>query len=244
MTSDRIDELIALAALGELTAADERELDQATRADGAVAEELADALATAAALQRPAVEDPPPRLRDNVLAAISETPQEGSDVGPGEGGRGDTTPVVVPITSARSRRWLPVLAGVAAAAVLLVGGIVVVSQNDADTDDLVAVTEASDAVTQVLTGELGADLLVTYSESEGAVVVEGQDVPTVGDTKTYQLWLIDDDGATSAGLFRPAEDGSVLERLDGVDPTGFVLGLTEEPVGGSDSPTLPILAST
>jgi hypothetical protein len=36
----------------------------------------------------------------------------------------------------------------------------------------------------------------------------------------------------------------VLERLDGVDPTGFTLGVTEEPAGGSDAPTLPILAST
>ena len=50
--------------------------------------------------------------------------------------------------------------------------------------------------------------------------------------------------ATSAGLFRPDGGGVVLERLDGVDPTGFTLGVTEEPAGGSESPTLPILAST
>ena len=85
---------------------------------------------------------------------------------------------------------------------------------------------------------------MTYSESEDAVVVEGTDVPTIDDTETYQLWLVGDEGITSAGLFRPAVDGSVLERLDGVDPTGFVLGVTQEPAGGSESPTLPILAST
>ena len=139
---------------------------------------------------------------------------------------------------------LPVLAGVAAAAVLLVGGIVVVSQNDSGSGDVAAVMEAPDAVTQVLAGDLGGTLSVTYSVSEDAVVVEGIDVPAIDDTATYQLWLVGDQGATSAGLFRPAVDGSVLERLDGVDPTGFVLGVTQEPAGGSESPTLPILAST
>ena len=136
------------------------------------------------------------------------------------------------------------LAGVAAAVVLLVGGIVVVSQNDSGSGDVAAVIEAPDAVTQVLAGDLGGTLSVTYSVSEDAVVVEGIDVPTIDDTATYQLWLVGDEGATSAGLFRPAVDGSVLERLDGVDPTGFVLGVTQEPAGGSESPTLPILAST
>lgn len=244
MTSDRIDELIALAALGELSSEEERELDEAARADEIVAEDLADALATAAAIQHSAMEHPPAGLRDSVLAAIRDTPQEGSGAGPGPRGVGQLSDVVVPITSARSRRSRPLLAAVAAAAVLLVGGIVVVSQDDAGTGDVAAVMEARDAITQVLEGELGGTLLVTYSESEDAMVVEGQGVPAIGDTETYQLWLVDDDGATSAGLFRPAEDGSVSERLNGVDPTGFVLGVTEEPAGGSNSPTLPILAST
>ncbi len=241
MTPERIDELIALAALGELSAQEELELDEAARLDPAVDAELAEALETAAAIQRTGAEDPPAGLRDGVLAAIRETPQEGV------GGSTDeeaASGVVVPIDSRRGRRWLPLLAGVAAAAVLILGGIVVVSQNDAGTDDVAAVIEAPDAVTQVLVGELGDSLLVTYSVEQDAVVVEGQGVPTLGDARTYQLWLVADDAATSAGLFRPDADGVVLERLDGVDPTGFVLGVTEEPAGGSASPTLPILAST
>jgi anti-sigma-K factor RskA len=241
MTPERIDELIALAALGELSVQEERELDEAARVDPAVEADLAEALETAAAIQRPGAEDPPAGLRDGVLAAIRNTPQDQVDPT-----RGDDTSsgVVVPISGARSRRWLPLLAGVAAAAVLIVGGIVVVSQNDSGTDDVVAVIEAPDAVTQVLVGELGESLLVTYSVEQDAVVVEGQGVPAIGDDRTYQLWLVADDAATSAGLFRPDEGGVVLERLDGVDPTGFVLGVTEEPAGGSESPTLPILAST
>jgi anti-sigma-K factor RskA len=241
MTSERIDELIALAALGELSEQEERELDEAVRTNDTVAAELAEALETAAAIQRTGAEDPPVGLRDGVLAAIRDTPQEQVD-----GSSGDDAPSgdVVPIGGARSRRWLPLLAGVAAAAVLVVGGIVVVSQNDSGTDDVIAVIEAPDAVTQVLVGELGESLLVTYSVEQDAVVVEGQGVPTIGDDRTYQLWLVADDAATSAGLFRPDASGVVLERLDGVDPTGFTLGVTEEPAGGSESPTQPILAST
>jgi anti-sigma-K factor RskA len=241
MTPERIDELIALAALGELSAQEERELDEAARTDPVVAAELAEALATAAAIQRAGAQEPPAGLREGVLAAIRETPQEG--VG-GSTGEDATSGAVVPISSARRRRWLTLSTGVAAAAVMIVGGIVVLSQNDSGTDDVVAVIEAPDAVTQVLVGELGESLLVTYSVEQDAVVVEGQGVPTLGDDRTYQLWLVADDAATSAGLFRPDADGVVLERLDGVDPTGFVLGVTEEPAGGSESPTLPILAST
>ena len=241
MTPERIDELIALAALGELSVQEERELDEAARLDPTVDAELTEALETAAAIQRTGADDPPAGLRDGVLAAIRDTPQERVDGSSGE----NTSPgVVVPLTSARRRRWLPLMAGVAAAAVLIVGGIVVVSQNDSGTDDVVAVIEAPDAVTQVLVGELGESLLVTSSVEQDAVVVEGQGVPTIGDDRTYQLWLVTDDAATSAGLFRPDEGGVVLERLDGVDPTGFTLGVTEEPAGGSESPTLPILAST
>jgi anti-sigma-K factor RskA len=245
MTSERIDELIALAALGELRPQEERELDDAVRADEAVADELAQALAGAAAIQRSTAEDPPPLLRASVMAAIRDTPQEGSEADPGPRGGGPKSDAVVSITSARRRSWRPLLAGVAAATVLLIGGmVVVVSQNDAGTDDVAAVVDAPDAITEVLEGDLGGTLLVTYSPSKDAMVVEGQGVPVLGDTETYQLWLVDEGGAISAGLFRPAGDGSVSERLDGVDPTGFGLGVTREPAGGSDSPTLPIIAST
>ena len=56
----RIDDLIALAALGELNEQESAELDAAVAADPAVADELAEALASAAALQSSPVEPPPP----------------------------------------------------------------------------------------------------------------------------------------------------------------------------------------
>ena len=75
----RIDDLIALAALGELTEQESAELDAAAHADPAVSEELAQALASAAALQASPVEHPPPALRSSVLDAIAGVAQDPPD---------------------------------------------------------------------------------------------------------------------------------------------------------------------
>lgn len=243
MNSDRIDELIALAALGELSAEEERELDVAAGRDEKVATEIDEALATAAAIQRPSAEKPPAALRNSVLAAIASVPQEPVDAalvasaGPGVDGR------VASLESERARRrFRPVLLAAAAVALFAVGGVALVATNDNSSDPIAAVIDASDATTRSLTGEID-DLTVTYSPSEDALVLQGDGLRVLDDSSTYQLWLVGDDGATSVGIFRPDADGSVAERFADADPTGFVLGVTEEPAGGSESPTLPILAS-
>lgn len=247
MTSDRIDELIALAALGELSADEQRELGVAVRNDPLVSAELDEALAAAASLQRPRAEQPPAALRDSVLAAIASAPQEQSipeDDAPVGGAAPRADGRVVSLDAERARRrFRPMLLAAAAVALFAVGGVVLVAtNNDNSSDPIAAVIEAPDATTRSLTGEI-AELTVTYSPSEGALVVQGNGVPVLDDSATYQLWLVGDDGATSVGIFRPDADGSIAERFPEADPTGFVLGVTQEPAGGSESPTLPILAS-
>ena len=234
MTSDRIDELIALAALGELSAAEHDELAGAAQRDPAIAAELDEALAAAAALQRSRAEEPPAALRGSVLAAITSVPQERSTI----------DERVVSFEAERSRRrFRPAMFAAAAVALFVAGGVIVVVTNDDEpSDPIAAVIEAPDATARVLSGEIGA-LTVVYSPSQDALVVEGDGVPVLDDTATYQLWLVGDDGATSVGTFRPDEDGGVSARFGDADPTDFVLGVTREPAGGSESPTLPILAS-
>jgi anti-sigma-K factor RskA len=241
MTSARIDELIALAALGELSSDERRELDDAVRNDPALAADLDEALHVAAALQQPHAEAPPAALRESVLAAISTTPQEESDGSvPGE------RPAPAPVASLEDRRtrrrFGPSLVAAAAVALFAVGGVVAVVSNEAGIDPVAAVIEASDATSRPLAGEIG-NLTVVYSASLDALVVEGDGVPVLDEASTYQLWLVGDDGATSVGVFRPDDDGSVSQRFGDADPTDFVLGVTREPAGGSESPTLPILAS-
>ena len=261
MTSDtnsgRIDELIALAALGELSAEDQRDLDALVRTDPVVAAELDEALAAAAALQHSHAEEPPLTLRGSVLAAIASTPQEPAvpDAGtPAEGTSGEGTPGegaestdgtsrVVSLDAQRSRRGLrPAMLAAAAVALFAVGGVALVATRDDPSDPIAAVVEAPDATSRTLTGAVEG-LTVTYSASQDALVVAGEGVPAVDDTATYQLWLVGDGSATSVGIFRPDSDGRVSERFANVDPSDFVLGVTREPAGGSESPTLPILAS-
>ena len=243
MIPDRIDELIALAALGELSPDEQIELDVAAGRDPAVAAELDDALAAAASLQRPHAEDPPPALRNAVLSAIAATPQEhasGRDSAPDPHAPMVAAPVVSLDVERRSRS--SILLAAAAVALFFVGGVALVATDDDSPDPIAAVVEAPDATTRSLTGEID-DLTVVYSVSEGALVVEGDRLPVLDATATYQLWLVSDNGATSVGTFRPDADGRVSQRFADADPTGFVLGVTKEPAGGSEAPTLPILAS-
>ncbi|MFN3258647.1 MAG: anti-sigma factor [Ilumatobacter sp.] len=261
--NDRIDELLALAALGELTEAEELELDAALAADATIADELDADLAVAAALQTTQPITPPTTLRDDVLAAIANVEQDAPDTahssttarGPVDRTSAlrdqfddqfddDSEPVSRPRLG-RGGRWMPFLAA-AAVAVLFAGGVAVITGGDDDVrSPIEEVALAPDAVTRVLDGELGRALTVTFSPSEDALVVLGTDVPELSDDETYQLWLVDDaGGAQSVGLFRPDESGSVEQRFDDRDPRDLELGVTVERASGSETPTLPIVAST
>ena len=252
MISDRIDELIALAALGELSPDEQVELDLAAADDAEITAELDAALTAAAALQRTHSEPPPPSLRNSVLVAIASTPQDDtSDARSHHTDEPATAPqppmppptMVTSLESHRTRlRLKPALLAAAAVALFAVGGVVIMATTDDTSDPIAAVVDAPDATSRSLSGEI-ANLTVVYSASEGALVIEGEAIPVLDNTVTYQLWLVGDDAATSVGVFRPNADGTVSERFADADPTNFVLGVTREPAGGSDSPTLPILAS-
>jgi anti-sigma-K factor RskA len=245
----RIDDLIALAALGELSEQESTELDAAARADPVVAEELAQALASAAAIQASPIEHPPPALRSSVLDAIAglaQDPPAATDAA-----EPDATPAE-PVEHGdtarrdpgRGRRFAPLLA---AAAVLLVvvGGALVVTDRDGGEDPIAAVVEADDATATTLTGEMG-ELEMWYSPDQQAVVLIGDALAPVPEGSTYQVWLVAESGAGSAasvGTFEPTSEGTMAMRADGVDPAGSVMKITMEPAGGSPQPTGPLMAS-
>jgi hypothetical protein len=240
----RIDELLVLAALGELSETDDAELNDALAADSALAAELAADLAVAAQLQSIAEVAPPAAVKQFVMDAITGVAQ---DAGPVANDAGPvaptlaTAPPAVPIGSARSRRWQP-LAAAAAVAMLLVGGLVAFSR-DADRSQFDAVAGASDAQRRTLSGGLGGTLDVVWSPSAQTFVLAGSGIPVLTDDETYQLWLIDAAGAVSIGIFRPDADGEVEQVFTDIDPSDFVVGVTVEPAGGSKRPTLPVVTS-
>lgn len=238
MTNQRIDELIALAALGELTEAEARELDAAIANDVEASAELSADLSTAAAIQQIHREDPPASLKADVLGAIAGTAQEQ----PADADLVVPPPVVL-LDQRRRSRFMPALAAAAAVAVL-VGGFVAVQNRGSNTDEIEAIIESADAQSRFLEGELGVAFEAVYSPSRGSLVLEGRNVPILGASATYELWVLQDNGvAVSAGIFRPDDEGTVRVLFADVDPTGFGLGVTQEPAGGSDVPTLPILAT-
>jgi anti-sigma-K factor RskA len=256
--NDRIDDLIALAALGELNAQESAELDAAVASDPRLAEELTTALAGAAALQSWPIESPPPTLKASVMAAIAGVPQE--QVAPAAPGTHDT--VELPVepaprraddrdrsvvehiepTGRRTRRWAPLLAAAAVLAVVF-GGVMIASDDSAQDDPIAAVVEADDAVAHSVTGPIG-ELEFVYSAEEDAFVLVGDSLDAVPAASTYQVWLVNDGNFTSLGTFEPDPDGSMEMRADGIDPTGSTVGITVEPVGGSDEPTLPPVAAS
>jgi anti-sigma-K factor RskA len=249
---NRIDELIALSTVGELTDAEEQELRAAAMADSRVAAAWREAQDTAADLHSISPVAPRPEVRTRILDAIADAPQllpEPTQLSASATPIASIAPLPAPgpVTSLtdRRRRRVGVWMAAAAAALVLVAGVgtVVRSQFGTDRDVVAVVLDADDAVTRPLSGTLAGSLSVDYSADEGAIALTGTGLDALPDDRTLQLWLVSEEGATSVGIFEPDDDGAVRVRFDDVDPTDFVLGVTIEPAGGSASPTLPIVLS-
>lgn len=189
--------------------------------------EAAELRATAARLGRATAIAPPPDLRERVLAEAARTRQ----VAP----RGPLALV------AARRRWAVGLAAAAAVLVIVaLGAVAVQADRRADrAEQLTAIVADPDAHSVTLTGEGGTMRLVASPGHDASVIV-AHDMPTPPEGKVYALWYQRDGRMVPAGLFRPDDDGSVRARVDGT-PTD-VVGVTIEPDGGSDEPTLPIVA--
>jgi len=89
------------------------------------------------------------------------------------------------------------------------------------------------------------EALVAYLADKGALVFIATHLQPAPSGKTYELWLLPDNGRNPipAGTFKPGAQGSasvVMPDLPkGVPAKGF--GVTLENEGGADTPTLPIL---
>jgi anti-sigma-K factor RskA len=212
------------------------ELDAALRDRPDLRAEL-DGLHGAAALMADAVaETPPPTLRASVLEAIATTPQEPAEHEP---------PIapVVPISSRRRNRWIGIGAAAAAIAVVAVGALIVLPDDEGD-DEIAAVVEADDATTIPMPGELPGVSIVHSAEEDAAVLLADQ-VPLPDGDNVYELWAIRDGTPERFATFRPDENGQLSVYAAGLDPASAEQwAITEEPAGGSDTPTLPILNAT
>lgn len=224
--------MLALDAVGALTADESAELVLALRDRPDLQAELEELRAAAMLLAADVHEEPPPSLRAGVLAAAASTPQEPA-VAP-----------VVPLAGRRRRtRWLAAGAAAAAAVVALVAGVVITS-DDGPGDQVAAVLDDAGARTIAMEGEL-AGLSIVYSATEDAAVLTGRGLPLPADERVYELWEIrGSDPPKPVDTFRPDSDGEVELLLTGIEPDSATWAITEEPAGGSDAPTTPVIAKT
>jgi len=188
------------------------------------------AAALAVATSGPA---PSPDLRDRILTAAREDRQ-----------------VVVPLESRRRRRLTPVLGAAAAVAALVALAVGLwASQLSGDLDDARRALERERAAALVLVDpsartvslEAGEGRLVVGSDGQAVLVLDGLDPAPEG--KTYELWIVEGESASPAGLFSGSE-GTDIVALDGTVEPGNVVAVTLEDEGGVQvSENDPIVAS-
>jgi len=193
--------------------------------------ETTEALAVAASGPAPS-----PALRERILADVRAEPLQN----------------VVPLES-RSRRLVPVLGAVAAAAAVVALAVGLwASDLSSQLDETRAALERQQAAAQILADpsaetvalQAGTGRLVVTAEGEAALLLDGLDRAPAG--KTYEMWIVpggDIAAAERAGTF-PGSDGVELVGLEGSVSAGDVVAVTIEQAGGVDAPTTtPIVAS-
>lgn len=146
----------------------------------------------------------------------------------------------------RRRRFQAGVLGLAAAVVIAVAAITVIPQVTGGDDQLTATEQvllADDVehfeVDPATIG--GAQARFSVSRENDAAVLTTHDMAGPGDGNVYQLWLQEPDGSmVSAGLMPEGSDNKVV--LDGNAGDAVGAGITVEPEGGSDEPTMPPVA--
>lgn len=109
-------------------------------------------------------------------------------------------------------------------------------------DRMVSTIMASDDATQLsIPSQDGGSLHLMYSRDQQAMLVQSDGLPALPADSTYQLWLIDPaTGIESAGLLTDPGSTVMVEQEMGPEA---VFGLTIEPAGGSEQPSMDPIAN-
>lgn len=220
---------------GAELAAFEKHLDQCP----SCREEVRGLRETTARLGLATAIQPPPRMREQVLAAAARTRQL-----PPPGRKRPT----------RREQWLapgrftPTRLATAAAMTAMAAAIAVLAIFQTSTaHQLQAARAGNQAVAAVLAApdshlstsvtSLGGTVTAVISTSQHEAVITTTGMPAPPGTHVYQLWVISAAGARSAGLLPTGNASATAPVLaSGVTP-GDQIGITVEPAGGSTHPT-------
>ena len=203
----------------------------------------------AALLAETSAVEPPPALRERLLDDIKTVRPLPPLVQHDQPAVAADSPSVAPsvaepvsLDAARRRRFRPALAAAAAVAAVIVGGVVVTQpwDNNQSTEQQLSAADRvlGDPGAQHVTQEFpdGATATVVRSKEEGKAVLVTAKMPPPPEGKVYELWLRTPKGVmVPAGLMPVKADQTVLLKGEASDATA--VGITVEPVGGSDKPT-------
>lgn len=189
---------------------------------------------------------PPPRLRDNVLAAIATTRQ----IAP-------VSPAAPPVATGGARRARLRLVAAAAAVVVAAAGAATVTwavqdqrvrderaiaQAARSTENLTrAVLDAPDLVLKEQQLTTGGRVTVASSKLRDAGVVLLAADAAPADGKVYQMWAIRGQQATPEGSMAPGQSAAV-QLIPGL-PEADGVGVTVEPAPGATKPTAPLVGT-
>jgi anti-sigma-K factor RskA len=258
LASGRVVELAEVYAVDAVTASERAAIEEyisaAPKPERDAFEERVRQARETLAVSFTAEEEPPAGLFDRIMAQLP--PQSEAVPVPAPAVRGHVgEPAGAAVTddlgAARKRReerrrapglrsWL---VGVAAAAVIALGGVGVGAYVANQNDPLNQVLQAQDVRQATVDVSGGGTATVSISSSKDAVVVKMNGVPAPPAGKVYQMWLIPKDG--SAPVSQGLMDAEALSKpavVKGIR-SAAALGITVEPAGGSASPTLPTVAA-
>lgn len=250
MTTD-VHELVGAYALDALDDEERRFFERHLDDCGDCRVEVDEFQATGALLGTIADEEPPPEMRDRLLAALAATPQAAPERAPVALPAQEPAPAPAqqdaaasaPVDELRGRRerLRQLLPAVAAVIVLGVAGVtVVVTQTGtgpvAD-DQLAEAVAAPDARIVDLAAPEGTTARLVWSDTRGGGVFVTDGLETPPDGHAYALWVIEAETPVLLGMFQPDEAGHATHGLDGHPPAGLTVAVTVEDEGGVEAPT-------
>ncbi|HKH06985.1 MAG TPA: anti-sigma factor [Acidimicrobiales bacterium] len=176
------------------------------------------------------------------------SPADASPVGPSDASLAGPPDELASRRAGRSARprWLLLAA---AAVVVVVGAVGFLGTardvDDGDDGDVVAAARSAAedpgaAVATLAAGGTGGDVVarVVVDGEDAYVLDEGlADLP---EGRTHQVWRIDGGEATSMGTFGAGEEAAELDLGGG---KGAEVAITDEPSGGSPTPSGPVVAT-
>lgn len=248
---DHIRDLAAAYTLGALDAEDARQFEELLESSPDLKLQVQEYRELAALLALNAdVVEPPLSLRERVMATA---PASGSGI----------TPIAAARPARSAGSWFPWLA--AAAAIVLFAwtwaekrsAIEEVARRDsaveakelaiASRDSLLANLLASDVTMYQLTSTGDPEPLIQlfWNKARGRAVLHALRLPQLATDRTYQLWFVHEGAPMPSVTFRTNTEGeALLTDITVPDSAVSAAAVTEEPSGGSEAPTTPILLIT